>query len=178
MNTTTTRQQQNNKFQIQISNSICCFVVVLLLSYSLSYLKWWFVLLLLLLSYSLLYSIWCFVVICQIHCWKQCRIHKNDNKTTTTMDTLLSCDQAGWFSILNIERYIQSKNKMILFANEQQNTSLLTWQYKIQFFRTSSRIVNLMGEFPFLLCLLYSNILSSRDVEIHKHSAYNTQKFM
>ena len=31
-----------------------------------------------------------FVVICRIHCWKQCRIHKNDNKTTTTrtMDTL------------------------------------------------------------------------------------------
>ena len=94
----------------------------------------------------------------------------------------LSYDQAGWFSILNIERYIQSKNKMVLFANDQQNTSLLTWQYKIQFFRTSSKIVNLMGEFPFLLCLLYSNILSSREMlkfinivpTTHKNSCNST----
>merc|ERR1712218_489031 len=35
MNKTTTRQQQNNKLNLNFEFEICCFVVVLLLSYSL-----------------------------------------------------------------------------------------------------------------------------------------------
>ena len=87
---------------------------------SISFFCWNQLVILLLLSYSLSYSIWCFVVICRIHCWKQCRIHKNDNKTTTTttMDTLLAAIAID--SESSTTRWARSSTNFVTYFQQQQ----------------------------------------------------------